>query len=181
MERRVEGSGCCAQVYRGRLREGKEVAVKVLHPQLAASIELDLALMRSVAACLTRLLPDLKWLNMEAAVTEFQTLLESQLDLRTEADNLQRFRENFKAVPGICFPEPVMRLSSQCVLVEDWVEGHCIQDWTPALPPVSVPGTERTSATPSPRWSPGTGPGWASCSWTGLTTSARTGRLSYTR
>ena len=129
MERRVEGSGCCAQVYRGRLREGREVAVKVLHPQLAASIELDLALMRSVAACLTRLLPDLKWLNMEAAVTEFQTLLESQLDLRTEADNLQRFRENFKAVPGICFPEPVMRLSSQCVLVEDWVEGHCIQDY----------------------------------------------------
>ena len=41
--------------------------------------------MRSVAASLTRLLSDLKWLKMEAAVTEFQTL-ESQLDLRMEAD-----------------------------------------------------------------------------------------------
>ena len=44
--REVMGSGCCAQVYRGHLSDGTQVAVKVLHPGIVSSTELDLALIR---------------------------------------------------------------------------------------------------------------------------------------
>ena len=62
-------------------------------------------------------------------MAEFQTLLESQLDLRTEAANLLRFRENFSSVGSVSFPRPVVRLCSRSVLVEDWVEGDSIQNY----------------------------------------------------
>ena len=129
LERKVVASGCCGQVYRGQLREGRQVAVKVVHPHLASSIHLDLALMRAVASTLTRLLPGLEWLNLSAAVGEFESLLQSQVDLRTEASNLLNFRQNFSDEAEVCFPEPVLSLCGETVLVEDWMEGESIQDY----------------------------------------------------
>ena len=85
--------------------------------------------MRFVASSLTSLFPSLAWLNLEAAVTEFQTLLEAQLDLRTEAANLVRFRQNFSSDETVLFPRPELRLCGRSVLVEDWVEGDSIQNF----------------------------------------------------
>ena len=62
-------------------------------------------------------------------MAEFQTLLESQLDLRTEAANLLRFRENFSSVEAVVFPRPLVRLSGRSVLVEDWLEGDSVQNY----------------------------------------------------
>ena len=103
--------------------------MKVLHPGIVRRTQLDLALMRFVASSLTSLFPSLAWLNLEAAVTEFQTLLEAQLDLRTEAANLVRFRQNFSSDETVLFPRPELRLCGRSVLVEDWVEGDSIQNF----------------------------------------------------
>ena len=101
-----------------------------MHPGIISSTQLDLALLRFLAASLTSLCPSLAWLNLEAAVGEFQTLLEALLDLRTEAANLLRFRENFsQADSSVQFPRPVLRLCGRSVLVEEWLEGDSVQQY----------------------------------------------------
>ena len=112
-----------------RVDQTAQVAVKVLHPGIVSSTALDMALLRFLASTLTWLCPSLAWLNLQAGVAEFQTLLEAQLDLRTEAANLLRFRENFSTVDSVEFPQPVTRLCGRSVLVEEWLEGDSIQNY----------------------------------------------------
>jgi len=130
------GSGCIGQVYRGvvkrpsnnnNLEQHEHVAVKVLHPNVHADIDADLDLMR-VAAKLVDRIPGwrdtLKWLDLPNCIEEFAHLLTLQLDLRTEAANLQQFGKNFEAEPDIIFPELVDGFEpSKDILVESYVEG----------------------------------------------------------
>ena len=91
------GSGCIAQVYRGRLRvpaaadgapgdgDGwREVAVKVVHPTVDEAIEIDMDLLLFVGAALDAS-PTLRWLSPASMVEEFSGMLLKQLDLRIEA------------------------------------------------------------------------------------------------
>jgi aarF domain-containing kinase len=105
-DRRPVASGCCAQVYHGWL-DGREVAVKVVHPNLRRQLQLDLHILQGLARLVTWLLPSAAWLALPAAVTEFEALMTGQLDMMQEARNLDRFRENFKDNDDIVFPEPL--------------------------------------------------------------------------
>ena len=125
------GSGCIGQVYKGEVRdhttdEWKEVAVKVLHPNVRADIDADLDLMR-MAVKISKWIPilaDLKWLDMEGVVEEFADLLQLQLDLRHEAANLDRFNKNFKDEENVQFPQLVKGFPpTRHVLVESFCEG----------------------------------------------------------
>ncbi|GKY96165.1 hypothetical protein MPSEU_000576400 [Mayamaea pseudoterrestris] len=126
----ILGSGCIGQVYKGYLpaKNNKPVAVKVLHPNAEPDMEADLDLMRA-AVRVARWLPfdvfsNLKWLNLEGVVEEFADLLKLQLDLRTEAANLERFNQNFANQDDIIFPKLVSGYAAtKDVLVETFVEG----------------------------------------------------------
>lgn len=107
------GSGCIAQVYRGVIfdDDGKEqqIAVKVKHPNVDDDIDADLDIMRLSTHVLEALPFDvfrnLKWLNLPGFIEEMATMLSIQLDLRQEADHLERFNENFKDNDKIIFPK----------------------------------------------------------------------------
>jgi len=106
----VLGSGCVAQVYRGELISHDEhttdlgsnpkkklVAVKILHPNIAASLDRDLMLMSRVASLIHSMIPleIIRCLNLPRAAENFVDIMKYQVDLRTEGENLQRFRSNF--------------------------------------------------------------------------------------
>lgn len=83
-----------------------QVAIKILHPRVHKTIRRDIAIM-SVFANVINLFPGMQWLSLPEEVTVFGEMMESQLDLRVEANNLDRFRVNFaKRGPGIAFPKP---------------------------------------------------------------------------
>jgi len=131
LEKSPVGSGCVAQVYRGKVQEGDhlvDVAVKVVHPGLARTLHLDLLVLRWTARFVTWLVPRVQWLDLEGAVEEFGELMEAQLDLCQEAGNLEVFRRNFEG-SRIMFPRPLKSLCSRDVLVETWMEGKPIQDY----------------------------------------------------
>jgi len=127
-----------SQVYRGDVLsesgEKQQVAVKVLHPNVEEDIDADLDLMR-VAVRAAKYMPfdifaNLKWLNMEGVVEEFAALLKLQLDLRTEASNLERFNENFKDEEGVVFPTLVKGFEpTRHVLVETFCNGIPVLQW----------------------------------------------------
>lgn len=118
---KILGSGCIAQVYKGIVLDdaGNEqhVAVKVMHPNVEDDIEADLDIMRLSTHILERIpfdvTRDLKWLNLPGFVEEMANMLKIQLDLRTEAEHLERFNKNFKNNDAILFPK-VSRVPTYC-------------------------------------------------------------------
>lgn len=132
LDREVIGSGCCAQVYKGKVVQdgmAREVAVKVVHPGLYRQLELDLMVMHTGARLITWLVPGMDWLSLERAVQEFKELMVGQVDMRQEAANLVKFRHNFRDHPRVFFPEPFFEFCGPAVLVEDWVDGVGIQEY----------------------------------------------------
>lgn len=117
------GSGCIAQVYRGRLlATNDDIAVKVIHPHVKELVQLDLDLMRAVVRLLEAV-PALRWLGGSDSVEEFASIMHRQLNLRTEAENLVLFREHFQHREGLRFPVPHMDYTTESVLVESFEAG----------------------------------------------------------
>ncbi|TYZ59841.1 hypothetical protein PybrP1_005477 [[Pythium] brassicae (nom. inval.)] len=123
LSRQPIGSGCIAQVYRGRLlATGDDIAVKVIHPHVKELVQLDLDLMRAVMRLLEAA-PKLRWLGGRDSVEEFASIMQRQLNLRTEAENLVRFRQHFQHRKGLRFPVPNLALTTESVLVESFEDG----------------------------------------------------------
>jgi len=115
-------SGAIAQVYRGVLRDGTEVAVKVRHPQVRENITLDLAVLQTLAKWV-ELFPGAKYWSVGDAVFDFTRNMLAQVDMRREAMNLVRFRANFADEPTVVFPRPILDMCSEEVLVETFEQG----------------------------------------------------------
>jgi len=68
---------------------------------------------------------NMRWLNPEGVIEEFADLLQLQLDLRTEAQNLDRFNENFKDDERVAFPKLIKEFEPHPqVLIETFCEGQ---------------------------------------------------------
>src|SRR5690606_25143283 len=94
-ERMPVASASIAQVHFAVLHDGREVAVKVLRPEMRAAIEKDLTLLRAVAGLVERLGPDGRRLKPREVVAEFDKYLHDELDLVREAANCSQLRRNF--------------------------------------------------------------------------------------
>lgn len=97
------GVASLAQVHRGRLDDGRSVAIKVLRPGIEAEVAQGIAALREVARELEHQ-HALPTRSAEELVGEIQEWLARELDLRHEADNLQRFREMLAGSAIVCVP-----------------------------------------------------------------------------
>uniref|UniRef100_A0A8C4JVY2 AarF domain containing kinase 2 n=1 Tax=Dromaius novaehollandiae TaxID=8790 RepID=A0A8C4JVY2_DRONO len=104
------------------------VAIKVLHPGLVHQVQMDLFLMK-MGSRIIELLPGFKWLSLTEIVEEFEKLMIQQIDLRYEARNLERFRQNFLDIDFVKFPTPLRPLVTTDVLVETFEESEPISQY----------------------------------------------------
>ena len=114
-----------AQVHRARLRDGREVAVKVLRPNIRALIERDGAVLLMLGR-LFMLHPMARLNDVVGHIREFVKGIVEQTDLVREADNLERFRSNFTDVAGVVFPRPFRDRSGPRVLTMSFIEGRTV-------------------------------------------------------
>ena len=98
-------SASVAQVHFGVLLDGREVAVKVLRPNITRVINRDIALLDWFAWVLARILPDGKRLKPREVVSEFRRHLTDELDLMREAANGSQLRRNFIGSSHLVVPE----------------------------------------------------------------------------
>jgi ubiquinone biosynthesis protein len=114
-----------AQVHRGRLRSGEEVAVKILRPNVRRQVQRDAALLLFGARVLS-IFPKARLSDPVGHTHHFVDGIVDQTDLRVEAANYERFRKNFAEVPGITFPRVHAERSGERVLVMEFVRGKKI-------------------------------------------------------
>lgn len=65
----------------------------------------------------------MEWLSLPGEVQTFGDMMQSQLDLRIEAENLRIFRNNFESDPRVRFPQPMESAVTRELLVEELVKG----------------------------------------------------------
>jgi ubiquinone biosynthesis protein len=111
------------QVYRARLHDRREMAVKVQRPGAAASMEIDFEIISRWARAATKHTEWGRVHNVSALATEFVTTLRSELDYQNEARNLTLFREAFADDPTVAFPAPIDELTSSRVLTMELITG----------------------------------------------------------
>lgn len=111
-----------AQVHRARLKDGREVAVKVLRPNVRNQVERDGTLL-TLGAKLLGLNATLRLSDPVGFTEEFVRGLVRQTDLRIEADNYDLFRKNFAHDARIAFPAIYREFSGERVLVMEFVRG----------------------------------------------------------
>ncbi len=102
---------------------GREVAVKVLRPDMQAVIDDDLALMRSMAALVERVWADGKRLKPREVVGEFDKYLHDELDLMREAANAAQLRRNMDPLSLVLIPEMHWDYCSRDVIVMERMKG----------------------------------------------------------
>ncbi len=122
-ERTPVASASIAQVHLATLHDGREVAVKVLRPQVEAWIAKDVALLETAAALVERLYPEGRRLKPREVVAEFARHLEEELDLMREAANASQLARNFEGSARLCVPRMHWDLCSQRVMVMERMHG----------------------------------------------------------
>lgn len=116
-------SASIAQVHFAVLADGREVAVKVLRPDMVSVIEKDLSLMRTMAAWVGRLSDDGRRLKPREVVAEFDKYLHDELDLLREASSAAQLRRNMQDLNLVLIPEMIWDYCRTEVMVMERMHG----------------------------------------------------------
>ncbi|QYF94731.1 ubiquinone biosynthesis regulatory protein kinase UbiB [Massilia sp. PAMC28688] len=122
-ERTPVASASIAQVHFATLKNGTEVAVKVLRPGMKKLIDEDVALMHIAADWIGRIWSDSKRLKPREVVAEFDKYLHDELDLMREAANASQLRRNFAGSNLLMVPEMYWDYCSSSVIVMERMHG----------------------------------------------------------
>lgn len=117
------GSASVAQVHRETLRDSRQVAVKVQLPGIIEGSHADLDALAGIAAKADCWTDAGRRARFGDRAFEFRKSLLSELDYRSEAENLERFSSHFEDYPELCGPLSVWNLTRKRVLTMTLVRG----------------------------------------------------------
>jgi ubiquinone biosynthesis protein len=120
------GSASIAQTYRARLRDGRDVVVKVQRPDVAESIEGDLDILRRLADRWDRRTAWARSIGLKELVKGFEERVREELDFRIEAANQTAAAKQVSTGDLVLVPSVIEGMTSRRVLVEERVPGRSI-------------------------------------------------------
>lgn len=112
-----------AQVHRTVLHDGTRVAVKIRRPGIRPKMKADLRILARFAAIAEQASPELKHFQPRAVVGQLANAMVQELDFTIEANNADILRADFAHDTRIVVPQIHWDLTSETVLVMDYIEG----------------------------------------------------------
>jgi predicted unusual protein kinase regulating ubiquinone biosynthesis (AarF/ABC1/UbiB family) len=109
------------QVYRAQLHDGRDVAVKVQYPGVAAAVRADMQNLGMILRLMKRIAPGL---DVKNTAEEIRLRIYEELDYELEAQNQRSLARIFRGHPFIVVPGVVSELSAEKVLTTEFVEGQ---------------------------------------------------------
>jgi predicted unusual protein kinase regulating ubiquinone biosynthesis (AarF/ABC1/UbiB family) len=110
------------QVYKGKLRTGEQVAIKVQRPGINEAIALDMYILRGIAAWAMQNFAFIRT-NLVAILDEFASRIFEEMDYTCEGANADRFAEYYGQVAEIYVPRIYWEYTAHRVLTMEWIEG----------------------------------------------------------
>ena len=117
-----------AQVHPARLKDGKEVVVKVLRPGVSAIIERDLEVLFALAELAQTYWREGRRLRPIEIVREYRKTILDELDLMREAANASQLKRNFAGSDLLYVPEIYWDYCRIDVMVMERIRGIPISD-----------------------------------------------------
>ena len=108
------------QVYRARLPDGREVAVKVQYPGVAQAVRADMQNLGMILRLMKQIAPGL---DAKATAEEVRARIGDELDYELEAQNQRSLSRIFRGHPFIFVPGVLTELSREKVIVTEFVRG----------------------------------------------------------
>tara|TARA_Y100000022_G_scaffold30895_1_gene24253 strand:+ start:847 stop:2496 length:1650 start_codon:yes stop_codon:yes gene_type:complete len=121
-------SASIAQVHAAQLKNGKDVIIKVVRPDIHKAIEKDLLLMKKIAEFLTSLSDDFKRMHLIEVVNDYELLVYDETDLIKESTNAKKIRDNFQGSKLIYIPEIYWDYVTKNILVMERIYETPIND-----------------------------------------------------
>ncbi|HEV7860344.1 MAG TPA: AarF/UbiB family protein [Pyrinomonadaceae bacterium] len=119
------------QVHRARLRDGREVVVKIQRPGVREQIAQDLDALEDISNFLDTHTEMGKRYEFGNMLLDLRKSLLRELDYRQEAGNLISFRENLKEFQLLIFPAPIEDFTTSYVLTMEFIQGKKITELSP--------------------------------------------------
>jgi ubiquinone biosynthesis protein len=124
-------SASIGQVYRALLKtdEGEiAVVVKAQRPNVAGTIDRDIDLLYLFARAIERSIPEARTYMPVRLVEEFDRAIRAELDFAQEADNAERFAQNFADLGTVRFPKVYRQVSSRKAITLGYFDGQNVFD-----------------------------------------------------
>jgi len=129
LERSPLAVGTVAQVHRARLRDGSEVAIKLVKEGVRERLESSAWLMERALRVAHALSASVAELDVAAHFAELKPLLVGQCDMLAEARAQHEIWSNFRGHPYLTVPLPRHELCTRDALVMDLMHGTRGQDF----------------------------------------------------
>lgn len=111
------------QVHRAKSHEGRELACKLQYPSMEEAINSDLNQLKFFFSLYERVEGSIR---LGAVVEELRSRFLEELDYGLEASRMRMYRKIFETEDNIHVPEPLSELSTNRLLVSEWVDGDHI-------------------------------------------------------
>lgn len=127
------GSASLGQVHAAKLRDGRDVVVKVQRPNIRELLADDIEFFRELATYLTDYTKAGERVDMIGIVQQVEVALRDELDYRTEARNAATFRRTLARFPHVLIPRVIDAYTTHKVLTTERVRGIKISE----IPPIT--------------------------------------------
>jgi ubiquinone biosynthesis protein len=128
-------AGSIAQVHRAVLKNGDEVAVKVLRPRITIRIRRDAYILLWAAHLAQAVSARARTADVVGHTRSLIVGLLAQTNLRHEHNNYERFRRNFQSAALVKFPRMYSRYTTTDVLTMEFIHGTRLDATAPLLLP----------------------------------------------
>ncbi|MGV2831077.1 ABC1 kinase family protein [Myxosarcina sp. GI1(2024)] len=115
------------QVYKGKLKTGEEVAVKVQRPDLTRRITLDIYIMRRIATWVQNNIKQVRS-NLVAITDELAARIFEETNYNHEGCNADKFKELYGYIEEIYIPKIYWEYTGKRVLTMEWITGTKLTD-----------------------------------------------------
>ncbi|RSK48876.1 ABC1 kinase family protein [Hymenobacter rigui] len=122
------GSASIGQVHGARLLTGEQVVVKVQRPDVQEKVRTDLSLLHELVRLTANFLRRQGLSNPQDIVDAFERSMMKELDYTSEARSMEQFRKLYEDYSSFYIPKPYRELSTNRILVIEYVSGCKITD-----------------------------------------------------
>ncbi|MGM3307466.1 ABC1 kinase family protein [Anabaena sp. WFMT] len=110
------------QVYKGKLKTGEEVAIKVQRPDLRERITIDLYILRYLAGWVQRKVKRVRS-DLVGILDELGDRIFEEMDYIHEGENAERFFELYGHMQDVYVPKIYWEYTNRRVLTMEWING----------------------------------------------------------
>lgn len=128
-------SASIAQVHKAVLSDGRQVALKVQKPKVAAIIHTDLTVLHSSFWVVEKIIPSMRAANLAPILDEMRARMLMETDFLAESRHIERFRDYLKKIGNTKVTAPTVHknLTTKRVLTMDLLVGKSLVDETLGL------------------------------------------------